>query len=166
MHADRPRLTLPRTGIETIYEVAAALGLVLIVVALATTWSQLPDSVPYHFNAAGEPDAWGPRAWVFAPPGVALALYLLLGVVSRFPRSFNYIWAITEENAGRQYLLARQMLGALKAIMVGTFAVGFWIQLRTAMGEADGLGPAYLPVMGGAVGVVVFVHIVLMYRAR
>lgn len=166
MHPDRPRLTLPRTRFESFLEIAAGLGLVVIVAALATTWSRLPDQVPYHFNAAGEPDAWGGRGWVFAPPAVALVLYVGLGFLARFPHAYNYLWAITTENAPRQYLLARQMTVSLKAVMVWTFAIGYWNNLRTAIGEADGLGSLYLPVMLGLITVVLLVFIAAMYRAR
>ena len=62
-------------------------GLVLALVALwglaLGEWSELPQRVPVHFDAAGRPDAFAPKgvvAW-FAVPVLGSGLGLLLGCV-------------------------------------------------------------------------------------
>lgn len=41
-------------------------------------WNRLPERMPVHWNAAGEADGWGGRAFaVFATPGFMAAIHLL-----------------------------------------------------------------------------------------
>ncbi|GAB5465428.1 MAG: hypothetical protein Kapaf2KO_08640 [Candidatus Kapaibacteriales bacterium] len=42
-------------------------------------YPSMPESVPIHFNAAGEPDNWGPR-WInaFLLPVITIGLYFLM----------------------------------------------------------------------------------------
>ncbi len=46
---------------------------VALVVAAALSWPALPDRVPTHFDAAGQPDAWSDRS---------LALWLLMPLLA------------------------------------------------------------------------------------
>ncbi len=49
-------------------------------------WPQLPERIPIHFNAAGEPDRWVDRsmgAWFLAPV-IMVALCVLLGGIARW----------------------------------------------------------------------------------
>jgi hypothetical protein len=49
-------------------------------------WPQLPEKIPIHFNAAGEPDRWVERslgAWFLAPI-VMVLLCALLGGIARW----------------------------------------------------------------------------------
>ena len=49
-------------------------------------WPQLPEQIPIHFNAAGEPDRWVERsaaAWFFAP-ALMVALCLFIGGIARW----------------------------------------------------------------------------------
>ena len=56
------------------------LVLLCIAIPFGYAWFLYPnldDSIPTHFNAAGEADAWGPRSSIFIMPGI-------MGVVSLF----------------------------------------------------------------------------------
>lgn len=49
-------------------------------------WPKLPEKIPVHFNAAGEPDRWVERsmgAWFLAPI-IMVALCALLGGIARW----------------------------------------------------------------------------------
>ena len=52
---------------------------------VASVFPDLPDRVPRHFDASGQADAWGPRMMVWSLPIVNVAIFVLLGVVSRLP---------------------------------------------------------------------------------
>lgn len=46
-------------------------------------WNRLPDEMPVHFNAAGEPDNWESKAFaVFFIPLFLLAVHLLMGFIT------------------------------------------------------------------------------------
>ena len=78
-------------------------------------------------------------------PAVPGVIYLALTILQRFPHVYNYVWPITPDNARVQYLLARQLLAVIKVIEVWTFSWILWCTIRTALGAASGLGPAFLP---------------------
>ncbi len=95
-------------------------------VTVALNWPNLPESIPSHYNASGEADRWGSKAGVWMLPVVGAVLFLVLTLLKRVASP------------------ARQMLTAVKLVMIVTFAYISWIQV-TAPGQ--GLGRAFLPSM-------------------
>ena len=55
-------------------------------------WNQLPDKIPFHWNAAGEVDGWASRSVaVFVPSAAMLALqWLCVVVTSADPKKQNH----------------------------------------------------------------------------
>ncbi|MBI1882157.1 MAG: DUF1648 domain-containing protein, partial [Chloroflexi bacterium] len=126
-------------------EAVAMGGILLSIGMLVLFWSSLPALVPTHFGVSGDVDAWGDKRTLLILPGVSLILYLTLTIASRFPHKFNYPWPITAQNAGEQYHLARSLLAWLKAETIILFAIIEWMTIRTALGQANGLGVVFLP---------------------
>ncbi|MBX5446058.1 DUF1648 domain-containing protein [Sphaerobacter sp.] len=153
----RPVLDLPRSSFEIVGELLALVGVIVTVAILLYAWPDLPDRVPTHFGVTGEPDSWGRKATVLFPPLVMMVLYTGLTILNRFPHAFNYPRVITEENAPRQYGLARTLMTWLKAELTWLFAYLEWSIVRVAQGEATGIGVTFLPViliiMFGTIGV-------------
>ena len=162
----RPVLHMPRSGLEWAVEALALLGVVLTVALPAFFWDRLPDRVPTHFGFSGQPDAWGPKAWIWAVPAVSVALYLGLSWLARFPHRLNYPWPITPENAPAQYRCARWLLLSLKAVIGWTFAWIVWGTIQTSLGNASGLGQAFLPLTVGAIAGILGLYFVKSYRQR
>lgn len=142
----RPVLELPRTGLDNALEVLAAAGLLTPLAYLYKNWASLPARFPTHFGASGLPDAWGGRESLLILLAVSLILYPLLTVLSYFPHIYNYPWRITEENAERQYRLARSLMLWIKVEMLWLFGYIQWSSIQVALGKAAGLGTAFLPI--------------------
>ena len=145
-------------GLRLWLELAALAALLLAIGVAVQAWPRLPGTVPMHFDLAGEPDGWGGRGSILVLPGSALFLYLLLTGVQRLPSHwYNYPVTITEENRERQYRLARDLVVWMKAAVLGLFAHVTVAVVRTALGEATGLGawtvPLWLAVIFGILGV-------------
>jgi len=146
------------SGARVWLEAAALAGLLVAISAVVQAWPRLPETVPMHFDLAGEPDGWGGRRSILLLPGSALFLYLLLTGVRRLPsRWYNYPLRITEENRERQYRLARDLIVWMKAAILGMFAHLTVAIVRAALGESAGLGawtvPLWLVVIFGLLGV-------------
>ena len=60
-------------------------------------WNQLPDKIPFHWNAAGEIDGWASKpAAVFVPSAAMLALqWLCVLVTSTDPKKQNHPEKVT-----------------------------------------------------------------------
>jgi uncharacterized membrane protein len=136
----RPKLTIERTPTETALEILSVLGLLLSYYFLLSSWSSLPDKIPTHFGFDGAPDAWGSKMTLLLMPILATVIFAILTVLSRFPHTYNYPWRLTEQNAERQYRLARMLLTAVKMEVIYLFAYIEYGTIRTALGNADGLG--------------------------
>ena len=148
-------------------EAAALAGLALAVGSVLRSWGELPERVPTHFGLSGRPDAWSGRGSVLALPVLSVVLYGALTLVQRLPgRWYNYPVRITEENRERQERLARDLILWLKAALMGLFAHLTLGVLRTALGEAAGLGTWTVPLWIGLMTGLVAVYFVRARRAR
>jgi uncharacterized membrane protein len=74
--------------------IGALLLMVLLFLWLATSYSGLPDLLPLHFDANGNPDRIGERREVFVLPAIGLVVNLIniaAGLVARI--RFRMIFA-------------------------------------------------------------------------
>jgi uncharacterized membrane protein len=154
---ERPVIDLPYTSQEWALEVISVGGIALTIGMLSLVWFNLPALVPTHFGPSGHADAWGDKRSILILPTMSVILYLMLTVTSRYPHKFNYPWPITAQNAREQYRLARLLLAWLKAEVIILFTFLAWATIRVALGQAEGLGVIFLPVvlvvMFGTVGI-------------
>jgi len=146
---------------ETIAAVACAFGIGVV----WQSWQRLPAQIPTHFAGNGRPDGYGPPSTLWLVPAIALFLYSMLTIFSFFPQSFNYPVKVTDENRVHVQRIAVAMLGWLKAELMGTLAYITWATVRTAKGEANGLGLAFLPILLAMVGLTLTAGIVMTRRA-
>jgi hypothetical protein len=125
----------------------------------------LPGRIPTHFDAAGRPDGWGTPAMLWMLPGMATGIYLLMGLVARYPSSFNFPMRIRPAARRRFEGLALSMLSWLKAEVICLFA---WVQYKTIELARSGegrLSPLFLPVVLIAVFGTIAWHMAAMRRA-
>ena len=164
--SDRPVIQLDPTPGEQLLDWASLLGLVLTLAFLAASWGGLPERVPVHFGASGQPDGWGSRntLWLFAV--VPLVIHVGFGLLVRVPHIYNYPTRVTPENAERLYRQGRQLMYWLRAEMVWLFAFLCWGTVRVAQGRAQGLGDGFLYVALFVIYGTVIWFLVGMIRAR
>lgn len=160
----RPILKLEKTALDWVLEIAGAAAIV-VTVALLIPYGDLPDRIPRHFGASGQPDAWGGRSLLMWLAGISVLLYAGLTVLSRFPHRYNYPGPITAENAAQQYRLAGRLLLYIKATVAWVFAYIIHGTIQTARGHADGLGAGFLPVILGVTVVPIVVYLILARRS-
>jgi uncharacterized membrane protein len=142
----RPRIKLKRTSIDWVLEfVAFAFLLILIILPLAY-FKTLPETIPVHFNAAGQPDDYGSRSSLWFLPLTGAFMYLMFTILEGFPQIYNYPVQITPENAVIQYKLATRLMRILKTIILLTFSIISFQTIKTATGGTTGLGKAFFPV--------------------
>ena len=164
--AERPQLRLKLRPLERLIDAVALLAVASTIGMVMIAWPGLPDRIAHHFDFAGNPDAWGSRGVLAFLPAISAAMYALLTFVSRSPHRFNYAWAITEQNAERQYRIGRSMLLTLKAEVAILFAYMTWIMIRTASDNSESLGRAFIPIVVGSVLLTITTHLAAAFRAR
>jgi uncharacterized membrane protein len=125
---------------------ACILVLMFSFIYMLIKWTNLPTTIPIHFNARGEADGWGNRVTLIILPIISLMLYAGLSLLRRIPHHFNYIVPITEQNAEAQYRLSLLLLSWIKLEIVILFGYISWSSIQNAVGLSSGLGIWLLPV--------------------
>ena len=147
--------------------IAALAAMLFIVLRALYGPASLPPTIPTHFGLDGRPDGFGSRWSLLSMPVVALALYLLITVVARFPSAFNYPVRVTPENRPRLQSLALDMITWLKVEVVCVFA---WIERITIVAARNGEGaisPLFMPLALAAIlGTVVWYFVAMRRAAR
>ncbi len=133
--------------LQVVFETAAIAGVIVHAATIARVWTTLADRIPTHFGVSGQPDKWGSKVELLVLPGLSLLLYALLTWIGRYAHKFNYPWDVTEQNAARQYQLGKSLVIVIKAQVMWLFAIITWQSVRVAMGQPEGLGPAFVPVV-------------------
>lgn len=149
---------LPQSKLEWFVEGISVVALSFGILTLLQAWPDLPARVPRHFDVAGKPDAWGTKMNLWVLPFVGVVIYLMLTVVGRLPQSHNFPVAVTPQNALRLYRLSRMMVVWLKAQISCTLGYVAWAQVRVAMGHAQGIGWAFLPVTLFTISLTIFLY--------
>jgi len=147
-----------------------AIALAAIAVLWAITWRALdgpiplPGRIPTHFNAAGEPNAWGPPGTLWLLPAVGAGLYLSISLVASFPAAFNFPVRVTPRNRPRLEALTLQMISCLKAELAGLFLTIQWMIIESARSGRSSLSPLIVPVFLVAVFANIGWHVVAIVR--
>ena len=110
-------------------------GLALAVLLAATVyvfvvWKRLPERIPSHYNAMGQPDAYGPRSGILFLPTVAWFLFILISAVedTRVPACSTLAAAL----GPRKYILCGQSCQPQQATWIHA-QLGTWVWITPAV---------------------------------
>lgn len=147
------------------------ISVALLAVLVWITWRAvygpvpLPARIPAHFNAAGQPDAWGNPASVWLLPVVAVALYCIISVVALFPSAFNFPMRVSPANRARLEGVTLRMISWVKLELCCLFLFIQWSILDSVQSGRGTLSPVIMPVFLVAIFGTVIVHAVAVFRA-
>ena len=135
-----------RSNLDWLLELAALGTLLSMYGIVVSLWPELPEQIPRHFNAAGDPNRWGAKAGIWTLPIIAAVMYTALTILSGFPQRFNVPFQIDRGDPEVLGLLRRMMM-VIRLEMLLMFAYISWTTLQTALGRSTGLGRAFLPLV-------------------
>jgi len=161
---ERPTVQLTTT--DKLLELLGWGVLLALWVWTGMSYSNLPNTIPTHFNAAGEADDYGRKASIFGLPVVASLLYIGLTLLNRVPHIFNFPTPVTQENALIQNTNATRMIRSLKLILVVVFGGISFQTIQQANGETDGLGVWFLPVTLGLIFLPLIYFVIKSFQAK
>ncbi|WP_296314368.1 DUF1648 domain-containing protein [Winogradskyella sp. UBA3174] len=160
MNAERPKLKIPFQTIDIVIELASITVLILMWIHLILEFANLPDSVPSHFNAAGEPDNYSGKGFLWFLPALATVMYIGLFILNRFPHLHNYKVNITEENTLKQYRFSTRILRIVNFLCALILAYINYQIIIGAQNNASDLGVGFLiTVVGVSVLLPVFIYV-------
>ncbi len=146
---ERPKIKLELTQTDKGIEFIGWTLLIGTWILAITSFSDLPESIPIHFNGAGEADGFGDKINIFVLPIIGTILFISMTLLNKKPHIFNYPISITNENAINQYSNATRMIRVLKLIIVFVFGLILIRTVQNTNGNADGLGSWFLPLTIG-----------------
>lgn len=66
------------------FTIASIILFSIAIIQIVWNWSLLPDEIPTHYNALGQPDRFGHKAFIFVPPFLGLIVWAVLHFVALF----------------------------------------------------------------------------------
>lgn len=147
MITERPKLNIPITLGERIWNIVGYASYLSSVFLLIYVWDRLPDQVPAHFNALGEVDRWGSKWMLSLLPLIGLILFIMMRLLEKYPHVHNYPERLNHSNASAFYLNSRKLINQIKNISLLFFAILLFESIAIAMGWSGGLGKWFLPLM-------------------
>lgn len=102
-------------------------GLLLLAstIFVIVSWSNVPDSIPTHFNFAGEADDYGGKGSLIFMMVIAWIVFIGITILMKFPNTWNMPVKVTSENKNRLYGITRGMLEIIKMLSTLLFVVMF-----------------------------------------
>ncbi|MBS1765702.1 MAG: DUF1648 domain-containing protein [Bacteroidetes bacterium] len=148
---ERPKIKLELTTIDKTFEILGWTSIIAIWVLIVVNYTNLPDTIPIHYNGAGQADGFGGKGNILTLPLIATVLFVGLTILNKFPHVFNYPTNITTDNALKQYTIATRLIRYLKFIIVVIFGLIALQRIRNVNGQTSGLGVWFLPLTLGLI---------------
>ncbi len=162
--ATRPKIKLPITSVDRGVEIVGVLLIIAVWFYTASCYRQLPETVPIHFNGAGEADRFGNKKHLFELPLIATIIYAALSVLNKYPHLFNYPTRITQENAKRQYQLATRLLRYLKLLIVLIFGGIVWLVFQSTGNNNHTMHTWFLPIVIALIALPLLAYMIASVR--
>ncbi|KGR85000.1 DUF1648 domain-containing protein [Lysinibacillus odysseyi] len=161
MDSNRPKVHIEKTTLTKFADILGNAGILVMILLVALNWGSLPDTVPTHFNGAGDADGWGSKFTLLILPVIAIFLHILLGVVERKPHLHNYPVRLTEENAPLFYAESVKIINLTKNIIALMFAYITYHIIRGALNGSDQLN-----IIGLAIFIILLFLVIIVGMVR
>lgn len=152
-----------RRSLEVVGLSALAVQIWITYQALAGP-DRLPDRIPTHFDAAGNPNGWGSPSVLLFLVVLTIGIYLLITVVSLFPAGFNFPVQVTAQNRLRLEELGLNMVILIKVELACLFATLQWAMIQAARSGEGRLPPLLVPGFLILIFATVGWHLIAMVR--
>lgn len=157
---DRPKIQIELNSQDKTIELLGWIAIMALWILTLINYSDLPETIPTHYNGAGEADDFGGRSTILSLPIIGTVIFALLTALNKFPHVFNYPVSITNENALKQYRIAARLIRYLKLIIVIIFGLLVFKTIQISKGQIEGLGIWFLPLTMSLIFIPLIIFIV------
>lgn len=123
-------MKIKRKKFDIILNILCWIILASTMLFLIITWSKIPDTIPMHYDSAGNIDRFGSKLEILVLPIIILIVYTFITIIEKFPEAWNTGIKVTEENKERVYSTLLHLISTIKFIMVGMVA---YLTVHTAL---------------------------------
>jgi uncharacterized membrane protein len=160
----QPKIKINLTFFDKTLEVCALLLLIGFWSYTLFHYTNLPDTIPTHFNGTGEVNGYGNKWTILTLPLMTTLLFMFLTIVVNFPHKFNYPFTLTNENAQKSYTLVTRMMRIMKLIIVIVFFSIEYKTIQIAIGNAEDARKWFLLTIFGLVFGWIFYFLISMSK--
>ncbi len=161
---ERPIYKIELSLLDKLLDILGWLILLLFWLMTVLNYSNMPDTIPTHFDLSGKPDSFGNKSTIFILPILCSILFVGMTILNKFPHIFNYPTKITSRNAESQYTIATRLIRYLKLIVILTFSTIGLMTSLTANNKLSGLGIGFLSVFLGLIFIPLIYSMVKLFR--
>ena len=163
---ERPKIKLELSTIDKTFEILGWISTLAIWALTIIYYTNLPDTIPIHFNGAGQADGFGGKGNIWTLPLISTVIFIGLTILNKYPQVFNYPTHITADNALRQYTNATRMIRYLKFIIVFIFGLIVLQTIRNANGQTSELGVWFLPLTLGLIFIPLTYFVIKSFKTK
>ena len=143
----RPKLKIELSQPDRIIEILGWSSLFILWFFILFYYSDLPETIPTHFNGTGKVDNYGNKLTILILPIISTIVFVGLSILNKFPHIFNYPTEITVENALKKYTLATKMIRYLKFMIVLIFSFIVYMTFSSVKGNESTFNPLFLAII-------------------
>jgi uncharacterized membrane protein len=163
MKTGRPKIKVPLEGLDIVLDILAATLLILLIAYTIISYSELPDTIPSHFNAKGEIDGYSNKNTFWLLPVISVVLFVGLFIANKYPHLHNYMVNITEANALKNYRFSTRVLRFANVFTMLIFLFVTHTIVQSAKGKTIELGSWVMPIV---IGLSILLPIVILIYQR
>ena len=163
---ERPKIRPPRKIADRIFESLAIACVLYGLFIIIQAWPTLPQTIPTHFDASGNPDGFGSKGTIWLLPAISVVMVPAILFFRRYPWLSNVPWEINEENALRQYELLVRLFSLCACVISFIFLVLAYDTISIASGGSSLFGKWLMPVfIVPPIGILIW-YLIAGWRAR
>jgi uncharacterized membrane protein len=160
MIQEQPGITVETPRTDHVLDVAGWVLLLVLIGLTVYSYSVLPETIPTHYNARGEPDDYGHKEALFVLPGIAVALFIGFIFLIRSSHNVRKMHHASDpDKALRQYMLATRMMRVVKLTVAAQFILVTLGTYLVAQGMYDSLSRGFI------LGIVGMIFVPVVYYA-
>jgi uncharacterized membrane protein len=160
-----PFLLPPLGPLEHALEIIMLAFLLLNLLVIAVSYGSLPENVPVHFGAGGQPQRWGERYELWIMFGVIAVICGMLWAAARWLHTLPQKQGADPVRIGRQMLAVRWLVLWLNAELAALFAWATWGTIRAGTGAIQRFPELPFFVLLALIGITIVVYIAAAVRA-
>lgn len=133
--------------VDWMLETAAGLGVLANLAIVIYHYGSLPEVIPRHFNAAGEPDGFSNKWIIWLLPLLTIALYAGLTWLGKMIHRSRSSAQASADKASLYSQLTARLIRWMKLGVVVLFGYLTWGTIRIALDKSEQLCPWLLPIV-------------------
>ncbi|MBO6606058.1 DUF1648 domain-containing protein [Psychroserpens sp.] len=149
MKTNRPKIQVPLQGLDIILDMLSVTLLLLMIIFTIMSYSDLPETIPSHFDSNGNVDGYSSKTFLWLLPAIGLVTLIGLIFLNKYPHMHNYMVNITEENALRNYRLSTRIIRFTNLFTMLVFAIIVYAMIESAKGHTFNFGSWFIYIILG-----------------